>query len=151
MKIKTNISKLKQWVWFREMISRLLLIVKLCVFRQGAECWGRIDQITVSLSVFAVIWCRNWKEKNQDHKHSYLFNPRVLSCLSVSLWVSLTRRGKYETKPFLSLWFTYTNESSYNWSELIFFPALIELRLSLKFFKWIDLWLNSSLFSLENN
>ena len=38
------------------------------------------------------------------------------------------------------LWFAYTNETGFNWLELIFFPALIELQLSLKFFEWRTDW-----------
>ena len=58
----------------------------------------------------------------------------------VSLSLSVARRGKSETgasAAAVSPSFAYSNETGYNWTQLIFFfMALIELQLSLKFLKW---------------
>lgn len=134
IKLLETLIKCISLVW--DVISKLLLIVQLHIFRQWVQVWGCTDQITVSLSVFvlyvSLVMLQSDAGTSQSRtrtKRSWpqtycVFNPPVPSCFSVSLWVSLTRRGKYETKPFLTLWFTYTNETDYNWSELIFFSSL---------------------------
>lgn len=76
------------------------------------------------------------------------------SCLTESLRVSLTRRGKYETESFQSTDLHTLMKPAIIGGNWFFFPLL---RLS---YNWvwtsssgelIDLGLNSSLFSLENN
>lgn len=59
-------------------------------------------------------------------------------------WVCVSQpdqKGEIWDREFSKHRFAYTNETSYNWWELIFFPpGLIELQLSLNFFKWRTDW-----------
>lgn len=79
--------------------------------------------------------------RHEERFTSCLFNnnPSVLPS-----WVCVSQpdqKGEIWDREFSKHWFAYTNETSYNWWELIFFlPALIELQLSLNFFKWRTDW-----------
>lgn len=100
-------------------------------------------------------WCVSLYKKLKIHKER---NHFLHVCSSVLPdWVSASQsdqKGEIWDREFSKHWFAYTNETSYNWWELIFF---FPLWLS---YNWvwtsssgelIDLGLNSSLFSLENN
>lgn len=100
-------------------------------------------------------WCVSLYKKLRIHEERNHFLHVYSSVLPD--WVSASQsdqKGEIWDREFSKHWFAYTNETSYNWWELIFFPLLW---LS---YNWvwtsssgelIDLGLNSSLFSLENN
>lgn len=122
--------------------------------------WSQRSQekmkLTTELSIRRDIYCFVFVPKAKDTWRK----KKPTSCMFNSIlpdWVSVSQsdqKGEIWDREFLKHWFAYTNETSYNWWELIFFFLLW---LS---YNWvwtssrgelIDLRLNSGLFSLDNN
>lgn len=85
------------------------------------------------------------KQPNQDtNKHQTRHMLQTNTGIQ-DFWIPLHRlsiqKGEIWDWEFSKCWFTYANETCYNWSQLIFLSrAVIELQLSLNFFKWRSDW-----------
>lgn len=87
---------------------------------------------TTQREIILCCFCNESLRYTKKETTSCMFNSILPEWVSVS---QSDQKGEIWDREFLKHWFAYTNETSYNWWELIFFLALIELQLSLNFFK----------------